>query len=186
MVMVPKSRQQFWWSMAPDRFMHACCSHVLQHAGCIKWLVEKEREDWKHPLCVPRFWSPHLWGGGEKNAYLLGTVKQGASKSLKIWGCQVNPLESFLWLDSVASKRLYLPCRPLVPADGGLARVSSPQSGEDLCPQPVEDPPKVQTGCSIWVRSILLLCAWHWGGLWGAPSFLAYLLLRKEGWFRCM
>lgn len=57
--------------------------------------------------------------------------------------------ESFLGLDSVASERMYLPCCLLVPAGGVLARVFSPQSGEDLCPQPVEDPPQVQAGCAI-------------------------------------
>lgn len=35
-------------------------------------------------------------------------------------------LESFLGLDSVASKRMYLSCCLLVPAGGGLARVFSP------------------------------------------------------------
>lgn len=62
-------------------------------------------------------------------------------------------LESFLGLDSVASKRMYLPHCFLVPADRSLARslarVLSPPSGEDLCPQPVEDPLEVHTGCSM-------------------------------------
>lgn len=57
--------------------------------------------------------------------------------------------ESFLGLDSVASARMYLVCCLLVPAGGVLARVFSPQSGEDLCPQPAEDPPQVQAGCAI-------------------------------------
>lgn len=58
-------------------------------------------------------------------------------------------LESFLGLDSVASKSMHLPHCFLGPADGSLARVLSPPPGEDLCPQPVEDPPKVHTGCAM-------------------------------------
>lgn len=58
-------------------------------------------------------------------------------------------LESFLGLDSVASKRVSLPHCILVPVGGRLRRVLSPPSGEDLCPQPVEDPAKVHTGCAV-------------------------------------
>lgn len=51
----------------------------------------------------------------------------------------------FLGLDSVASERMYISHCFLVPGVGSLARALSPPSGEDLCPQPLEDPPKVHT-----------------------------------------
>lgn len=122
MVMVPTS--------------HVCCSQVPRHAGYSKWLVQKECEGWKLPLCAPRL------------DFLIceGSSNKGLPK-FKNLGLSGN--ESFLGLDSVASERMYLSCCLLVPAGGVLARAFSPQSGEDLCPQPVEDTPEVQAGCAI-------------------------------------
>lgn len=90
-------------------------------------------------------------------------------------------LKSSLGLDSVASERMHLPHCFLLPADGSLARVlSPPSSGEDLCPQPMEDPPKVHTGCAMRVGSALQPRGWQAGGFQGAPSCQLCLLLRKQ------
>lgn len=132
MVMVPTS--------------HACYSQVPRHAGYSKWLVQKECEGWKLPLCAPRL-DFLICEVEERTTHTSeGSSNKGLPK-FKNLGLSGN--ESFLGLNSVASERMYLSCCLLVPAGGVLARAFSPQSGEDLCPQPVEDTPEVQAGCAI-------------------------------------
>lgn len=66
---------------------HACCSQVPWHAGCSKWLVQKECEGCKLRYVLPDLISSFVRWRREQHIPLRDR-RTGGFHSLKIWGCQ--------------------------------------------------------------------------------------------------